>query len=224
MLGRSIKLMPEIDWEDLLLAWLHDPFDKALRVQGHESRAKRYASAALGREVSRRGLHRLAAQPDVQAAIAERVPSPTAGDGARAVGPADGLGLTHPTSGAGAELKLRTFAPEPDRAVALIKEIVRGLPGPRERFLAVWRLLPDQSSGRIRGGRRAAAPRIRASPTTRCFNTSTLPPACTLQGRPTEPPTLRSRSDRCSHSSVRHAACAICGPAVRCFHGSPFRR
>ena len=144
MLGRSIKLMPEIDWEDLLLAWLHDPFDKALRVQGHESRAKRYASAALGREVSRRGLHRLAAQPDVQAAIAERVPSPTAGDGARAVGPADGLGLTHPTSGAGAELKLRTFAPEPDRAVALIEEIVRGLPGPRERFLAVWRLLPDQ--------------------------------------------------------------------------------
>ena len=132
------------DWEDLLLAYMHDPFDKALRVQGHESRARRYASAALGREVSRKGLHRLAAQPDVQAAIAERAPSPTAGDGARAVGPEDRLRLTHPTSGTGIELKLHTFDPEPDRAVALIEEIVHRLPGPRERFLAIWRLLPDR--------------------------------------------------------------------------------
>ena len=137
-------MLPVIDWEDLLLAYMHDPFDKALRVQGHESRARRYASAALGRDVSRKGLHRLAAQPDVQAAIAERVPAPTAGDGARAVGPKDGLRLTHPTSGATTELKLAGVDPEPDRAVALIEEIVHGLPGPRERFLAIWRLLPDR--------------------------------------------------------------------------------
>ena len=27
-------LLPKTDWEALLLAWMHDPFDKALRVQG----------------------------------------------------------------------------------------------------------------------------------------------------------------------------------------------
>lgn len=129
-------------WEDLLLAWLHDPFDKALAVQGHESRARRYASAALGENVSRRRLHRLAAQADVFAAVAERVPLPTAGpDGLRAVGPEDGLRIVHPCSGASADL--RPCSLDPDRAAAVIGKLVGGLSGPRERFLAIWRLLPD---------------------------------------------------------------------------------
>ena len=131
------------DWEDLLQAWLHDPFDKALGIRGHEPRAARYASAALGREISRRGLHRLAADADRTAAMVERLPAPTAGAGGeRAVGVADGLRLAHPMSGACVELKPGSV--DPDRAVALLDEIVDGLPGPRERFLAVWRLLPDR--------------------------------------------------------------------------------
>ena len=40
--------MPEIDWEDILLAWLHDPFDKALAIQGHETRAARYPRLPWG--------------------------------------------------------------------------------------------------------------------------------------------------------------------------------
>ena len=136
------RVMPVTDWEDVLLAYLHDPFDKALAVQGHETRAARYASAALGRDVSRKGLHRLAASADVVAAIAERVPSPIAGgNGERAVGPEDGLRILHPASGAHAALSLTSL--DPDKAVAVIEEIVRGLSGPRERFLAIWRLLPD---------------------------------------------------------------------------------
>ena len=128
--------------EDLLLAWLHDPFDKALTVQGHESRARRYASAALGENVSRQRLRRLAAQADVFAAVAERVPLPTAGpDGLRAVGPEDGLRIVHPCSGAPADL--RPCSLDPDRAAAVIGKLVGGLSGPRERFLAIWRLLPD---------------------------------------------------------------------------------
>lgn len=134
----------EADWEDLLLAWLHDPFDKALAVRGHESRAARYASAVLGRAVSRGSLHRLAARADRTAAIVERPPAPTAGaDGERAVGPADGLRLAHPMSGACVELKPSSLEPDPDRTVRLLEAIVDGLTGPRERFLAVWRLLPD---------------------------------------------------------------------------------
>lgn len=72
------ETLPGVDWEDLLLAYLHDPFDKALDVQRHEQRAAQYASAALAKDVSRRRLHRLAANADVQAAMAERVPAPTA--------------------------------------------------------------------------------------------------------------------------------------------------
>ena len=113
-------------------------------VKGHESRAASYATAALGDTVSRRGLHRLSARPDELAAITERLPSPTAGpNGERAVGPADGLVLTHPTSGTATRLPT-SLALDPDKAVRLIERVVDGLPGPRERFLAVWRLLPDR--------------------------------------------------------------------------------
>ncbi len=134
----------EADWADLLTAYMHDPFDKALSVKGHEPRATKYASAALGYDISRSGLHRLAAQADFNAAIAERLPSPNAGpNGERAVNPEDGLQLTHPTSGAVLPLPA-SLQLDQDRAIALIEKLVAGLPGPRERFLAVWRMLPDR--------------------------------------------------------------------------------
>ena len=133
--------MSEIDWNNILQAWLHDPFDKALAIKGHETRAARYATVAVGHNVPRRGLHRLAAGSDMFAAIAERIPSPNAGAGDRTVGPNDGLEIVHPTSGAHAKLTLREI--DPDRAVAVIERIVRDLSMPRERYFAIWRLLPD---------------------------------------------------------------------------------
>lgn len=130
-------------WENLLLCWLHDPFDKALDIRGHEKRAARYASAALGREVSASDIRNAAGSADPSAAIAERIPMPTAGNRAeRLVGPDDGLCLIHPTSAT--KVELETCDLDLDQAVNLIKRIVKGLPGPRERFLALWRLLPDQ--------------------------------------------------------------------------------
>lgn len=132
--------MPETDWDDILQVWLHDPFDKALAVKGHESRAALYTKAA-GCDVSRRGQHRLAAQADVMAAIAERVPMPTAAGGERSVGMEDGLRIVHPASGTHAKLTLRGL--DPAQAVGVIKKTVCGLTEPRERFLAIWRLLPD---------------------------------------------------------------------------------
>ncbi len=39
---------PTTDWEELLKTWLHDPPDKALSIMGHEERAVRYQTAALG--------------------------------------------------------------------------------------------------------------------------------------------------------------------------------
>ncbi len=70
---------------------------------------------------------------------------PTAGKPAiRAVGPQDGLCLIHPTSAK--KIKLGTCDPNHlfDRGVHLIESLVDGLGGPRERFLTLWRLLPDR--------------------------------------------------------------------------------
>ena len=41
MQERSGSSPPQLDWEKLLLVWLHDPVDKALDVPGHEARAAR---------------------------------------------------------------------------------------------------------------------------------------------------------------------------------------
>ena len=129
------------DWGDLLAAFLHDPPDKALDVRGHVARACRYASAALGQPVRADSIGGL---PDQLAAIAERVPMPTAGEGgARAVGPRDNqLTAFHPLSG---EPSVLTVGQIDENAVEqAISEIVSGLNAPRDRFLAVWRLLPER--------------------------------------------------------------------------------
>ncbi|HEY1259912.1 MAG TPA: type III-B CRISPR-associated protein Cas10/Cmr2 [Stellaceae bacterium] len=82
---------------------------------------------------------------DTLAAIAERLPMPTAGpDGQRAVAVEDGkLLVCHPLGGASPQ-----SLPAPtvnDAAVtSAIKDIVAGIDASRSRFLALWRLLPDR--------------------------------------------------------------------------------
>jgi CRISPR-associated protein Cmr2 len=128
-------------WDDLLLAYLHDPPDKALDIRGHAQRACRYASAAVGAMVTANTLDGLS---DQLASITERVPAPTAGDqGQRAVGPRHG-GLTvfHPLSGERSTLAVSQT--DEDAVQRTIAEIVAGLDTPRDRFLAVWRLLPQK--------------------------------------------------------------------------------
>ncbi len=137
------RLPSDASWEDLLLAWLHDPFDKALDIRGHEQRAARYAGAALDREVSRAELKRRTSTADRLAAAVERLPMPTAGArGSRAVGPPDGLLLIHPASAA--RVTVECTRPDVDRAVKVIADTVRGLDRSRDRLLALWRLLPDR--------------------------------------------------------------------------------
>ena len=111
---------------------------------GHGERAARYASAALGRTVDVNEL-RLVAQPaDVSAAKAERVPMPTAGpSGSRAVGPIEGtLEVRHPLSGERGIVKCKPL--DEGRVTEVIESIVDGLFKPRDRFLALWRLLPER--------------------------------------------------------------------------------
>ncbi len=142
MQGNS-DLVP-VDWDRLLLVYMHDPVDKALDIRGHESRAARYASRALDRDVTRREMKDWASLADALAAISERIPMPTAGsNGERAVGPEAGqLDVRHSVSAQPAVLKGLTL----DEAGVLkaIGSIVDGLSDPRSRFLALWRLLPER--------------------------------------------------------------------------------
>lgn len=133
-----------VDWERLLLVFMHDPADKALDIEGRDSRAARYASTALERQVDRNEMESAAALEARLAAIAERPPMPTAGsDGERAGAPVDGrLQIRHPVSGKKEEIDCGSI----DEAGVdkVIAGIVGGLGSPKERFLALWRLLPER--------------------------------------------------------------------------------
>jgi CRISPR-associated protein Cmr2 len=130
-----------LDWNDLLLSFLHDPPDKALDIRAHESRALTYAAAALSREVTRQELHGL---DDQLAAIAERLPMPTAGPaGERGVTPDGGrLSVRHPISGQ--ELLLEGCDLRVEETAAVISDLARGIDDSRVRFLTLWRLLPER--------------------------------------------------------------------------------
>ena len=131
------------DWDLLTTAFLHDPPDKALDIRGHERRAARYLEAALGRPVHVAAIKQEAGLADRLAAIAERLPMPTAGrDGERAVSVRDGLPLHHPLGGTitGIEAPLM----HEDAIAREISEIVAGIDGAMSRHLALWRLLPER--------------------------------------------------------------------------------
>ena len=141
-----------IDWDQLLLVYLHDPIDKALDIRGHESRAARYASRALDREVTQDEIKSTASLADQLASRAERLPMPTAGpDGERAVGLEDGrIEVRHPVSAQSGMLE--GLAIDEGGVLEAIGGIVDGLPDPRSRFLALWRLLPERLTERLGQG------------------------------------------------------------------------
>ncbi|MEW6263974.1 MAG: type III-B CRISPR-associated protein Cas10/Cmr2 [Thermodesulfobacteriota bacterium] len=134
-----------IDWDDLMLAFLHDPPDKALRIKGHEFRGARYASAALGEEITKTKLHDYSRTEDQLASMIERLPTPAPGlDPSLMVSPEDGgkLFIRHPISGD--EIQLTGCEINEQTVLQVISELVSGHEEPENRFLAVWRMLPDK--------------------------------------------------------------------------------
>jgi CRISPR-associated protein Cmr2 len=128
-------------WDDLLLAFLHEPPDKALDVRGQAQRASRYASEAVGRTISAATMEGLS---DLLATLVEHVSLPSAGEhGPCNVEPRHGrLTIFHPLSGERSNLAVEQADEATLRRV--ISELVSGLDSPRDRFLAVWRLLPER--------------------------------------------------------------------------------
>lgn len=137
------------NWQDVILAYLHDPPDKALSIRGHVPRARDIANLIVGEQISRRELEDAVTTADPLASIIERLPMPTAGaSGERAVGPRNGtLQIVHPLSGVKKPLAVPGLD---DRFVARQRPIFQSLADQvpatasdhmRVRFLAVWRLL-----------------------------------------------------------------------------------
>jgi CRISPR-associated protein Cmr2 len=136
------------DWDDLLLAYLHDPPDKALDIPGHEHPAAELASRVVWWEVSPTALHRDTRTADQLAAAAERVPLPKAGPkGERAVGVVDGrLLVYHPLSGTAEWLEIGNLDQQEDGRVS--NDLLTGFDPARQRFLLLWRLWRQQLAQR----------------------------------------------------------------------------
>ncbi|MFZ5588002.1 MAG: type III-B CRISPR-associated protein Cas10/Cmr2 [Thermodesulfobacteriota bacterium] len=134
-----------INWNDLLLAYLHDPPDKALDIKGHLSRAEKCASVAIGRQVDRAEFKKW---EDQLASAYERLPTPSPGDKYQwAVGPRNGhLMVRHPLSGQERHLDIGAsrISVESTIVESTIEDLVAGQADPRHRFLLLWRMLPER--------------------------------------------------------------------------------
>lgn len=126
------------DWESLLLAYLHDPPDKALGIHGHVARAGRYARAILGRDISDSEKKHLS---DILASVAERLPAPKWET--LTVNPLQAtIRINHPLSGM--EGNLKNCHLDEDGVVKEINTVLQGMGDERQwRLLALWRLLPE---------------------------------------------------------------------------------
>ncbi|MBD3167005.1 type III-B CRISPR-associated protein Cas10/Cmr2 [bacterium] len=148
------------DWEQLLLAYLHDPPDKAAGIQGHENRAARYASKALGMPVDSGRIHSDSKTEDILASIAERFPMPSAGGrGERAVGKAtDGTVLVkHPLSGVTDHVLVPEDAAFEQAVLETLQGIVPENADARTRFFLIWRFLRDRLTDKVPAGNRMPA-------------------------------------------------------------------
>src|ERR1022692_2989405 len=132
--------MPIDPWYTLLLAWLHDPVDKAADIRGHVARARRYARAVMGDEIAEADL---GGTPDHLASAYERLPMPGKNSGAPYVGPdQDGwLLMYHPLS---AERRRVAVGFDDEAAAAKLGRLVPPDMPAEQRFLTLWRCAPEE--------------------------------------------------------------------------------
>lgn len=132
------------DWDSLLLAHLHRACDGALTLDDQASRAARYASAALQRQVDPTEIEAMESNLRDLGILAEIPPLPSSQ--ARLLNEEAGqhgmLSVCHPVSGEATEIS-RPEA-DPDLVCEVIHEIVKDRDTAKERFFAVWRLLPER--------------------------------------------------------------------------------
>lgn len=123
---------------DILLAYLHDPPDKALGIAGHERRGRKAIQAALGEAVT---TEEVKGPSDPLAAIAERMPAPKWQ--VLTVNPqGNQLTVHHPLSPSKRELHCRSW--DEEQVSRVIADLVSGVDDTGSRFLLVWRRLAEK--------------------------------------------------------------------------------
>jgi len=147
--------MTDSHWVDCIRAFLHDPFDKALDVRGHEGRTLQTLNAALN---TPDGEARGSAQKrsDWLASAIERLPLPMGtlwADGKPLPDEAqpfnriasESLRRTHPFSGIEIPIAHQTAKSQAgvDKLVKAVRAIAEQNPDLRLRAYALWRALPD---------------------------------------------------------------------------------
>lgn len=136
-------------WDVLLRAWLHDPADKAADIQGHFSRAVRYARIVLGYEVHEADVK--GGLPDQVSSGYERLPMPNPrGDYERLGVSAQGGKLTicHPLSGELSEIEMPLMEAQVE---GLLRSMFAAEMDQRRRFLTLWRKMPEKMGELCKG-------------------------------------------------------------------------
>lgn len=137
------------NWTDVLLAYLHDPPDKALSVTGpselqkHVHRRFEFIKALLDGDdaISKKAIQRLTGEADKLASIVERLPMPET----PVVNVVDNrLQVRHPLSGAAVDLNLPELTTdlldaEKQRLIEACKISADGTNADRNRLFAIWR-------------------------------------------------------------------------------------
>ncbi|HPY31641.1 MAG TPA: type III-B CRISPR-associated protein Cas10/Cmr2 [Verrucomicrobiota bacterium] len=138
-----------INWKDKLLAYLHDPPHKPFRIAGHEdARGPLLRHLGLSEDDIKQweqGRHK--ANPDWQAAAADRFPFPTAGTLFVDWKLHGEMEFRHPLTG---DRFLPMTQPRQHSAVgeSWVEQVLHGIPtddaGWKQKFFRVWRLWPER--------------------------------------------------------------------------------
>jgi len=135
-------------WDNVLLAYLHDPPDKALSVNAssamasHESRRLELAKAILGdEEITKKGFKRVTGEVDVLASIVERLPMP---EKPNVNVKESQLSIRHPLSGIEVQLSVpglndQLVEKEKQQLLACCRLPTSEKHKDRNRFFAIWR-------------------------------------------------------------------------------------
>ena len=128
-----------VDWNQKIVAYLHDPADKPFDIPGHETRAKSAIGIALGREVSS-GEWAIARKADHWASAADRPNFPPGLQVDFRAEPA----LTHPLSGR-RKLDLDNLRTVDERGALdrAVHQLCDGESDPQRKFLRLWRNLTN---------------------------------------------------------------------------------
>ncbi|WP_419906909.1 type III-B CRISPR-associated protein Cas10/Cmr2 [Hoeflea sp.] len=132
--------VPLVDWEQLIIAYLCGPIDSLPHKKGDEEFAVRQISAALGRTVSKGEIEAVNSTLDRLFSASGWLPLPSADEGPKCDRPTGLFQPEHTLSGHELEVKSKFIC-------EVISRTVEGLETSKQRFFALWRILPSTLVG-----------------------------------------------------------------------------